>query len=103
MAEDDSDLKVEMLKFMLRKEYIGRRYGEETDILSKYHGKQRKRAQKILQSMATNPGAPVGHYKDKHTTYRLIDSGRAKALIERLGGDPDDVGENDGLRILQHG
>lgn len=97
---DGDQLKIEIVKKMLRKEYIGRRYGRESNILSQYSGRQRKEARSMLRSMASDTSIPVAHYKDKNKSYRLLDAGRAKTFVERLGGNPEVESEYDDLRIV---
>lgn len=98
---DDTDLKIKLVKQMLRKRYFGRRYAETPQILPKIAQHERPTAKKLLKSMANDPRVPVGHYKDKRSTYQLTSEADGKKFIESLGGNPELNGEYDDLRIVQ--
>lgn len=98
---DEAELKISLVKQMLRKEYIGHRYGRGRHIASKMPKRERKSAEKVLKKMASDPETPVAHYKDKQNSYRLVGKPEAQKYIESLGGDPDIDDEYNDLRIIR--
>ena len=98
---DERDLKIKLVKQMLRKEYIGRRYGQAQHIISKVPQHERKAARNILKAMVADPSSPVAHYKDKMSAYRLASKPKAERFIESLGGDPELDDEYEDLRIIR--
>lgn len=97
---DEKELKIALVKQMLRKRYFGRRYADARQIIPKIDQADRPQAKKLLQSMANAPTIPVGHYKDKSNTYQLVSKPKGEQFIEQLGGDPEIDSEYDDIRIV---